>query len=137
MIDIEDYLLIQRNDGTLYKMPIGGLSAVTVINNPDYSKIEELELAIDEAKEYLIQLSTEFIETHYSIEELNDVAEQKVDTEKMPLISSLMKIEKIETQIANSGLVTKDQLDEAYEKEIDTIETEFDKASSEVGNWMV
>lgn len=132
MISIEDYILVDRG-GKLFKVSIETLQSIflPIMENDHVSDLEE---KIDDLSSFLIDLSAEVVETFTPIEELNDKYEQKVSSDFILEDPAILQDDEIEKLISEQNFVTKDKVDNSYDKQIDSFMNSLDSAQNSITN---
>lgn len=138
MLDINDYLLIQKGEA-LYKFPINRFYLKYAMIG-DTALLDSLEEKIEDLSVYLLNLSADMITTHenLSLSSLQLKYETKHDAELMPKIYDTMEEYQIEQAINERDLVMKDEVEDAFrDADYDKALEAFDKATTRLDESMI
>ena len=129
--DKNTYILIQDTNNEYYKMPLETLGNIIVMANDTNDKVENLIDTIDTLSAYILNLSVEFIQEHYSLEELSEQFELLSETNALLTDNSILGEEDLDKYVLDRKIILKDVLDDVYDKEYDDAGNVFDKIISE------
>ena len=130
MFTIDDYILVSRN-GKLYKSSLANLHELFLPVNDD-DKIDELTQTIDEISSYILELSATAMNDYTPIVQLDSKYEMKLSTDYMKSDETILIDDTIENMIADSGIVTKEKVEDSYSNSVDKCENEFEKAQNKL-----
>ena len=131
------YIIIEDSNNTFFKMPLNALGGMIAMANEENEAVNLLIDAIDELSAYIIELSSEFIENHYSLEELSTVFEMKSDVDYLSIDKTILTENDVEKFIAATDIILKDDADALYDLEEQDADSVFDKIDNEADSYDV
>ena len=132
MIDSNNtYFLVQGMDSRTYRLPFTALGDMVIFNSEENSRIQRIIEAIYDLSSYLLELSSEFIASHYSKEEISANFELIENTNDLLVDKSILDEKTIDRYISDKNIITKDDVDVLYDAEENTADTVFDKVADE------
>ena len=135
-IDQENtYFIAEDNSGNTFKIPLEALGHIIMMNNEENDMMNSLINAIDELSAFILDLSAEFVDEHYSKEELSTMYELKSTVDDLLIDKSVLTENDVEKILKDGNLITVDETDNKYDEAEIYADNVFDSVSNESDNY--
>jgi hypothetical protein len=135
MIDGNDYFIVQKSDGSYYKMKIQTLDNlyISIAENINvdnlFSKIESLSVE-------LLELSANILENYSTIENISKRFELISDVQAMAADDKILTENQILDYVKSNDYATLTKTEEEYYKENDKAYEIFDEVVKTIDGWV-